>query len=304
MRLASISGRAAIVSPAGRYLDVERATAGAVSSDPMDALEVLEQLHSLTVPDDAPLLDGLPLGAPVPRPGKILGAGINYFEHAAEAGFDLPDQPLLFAKLPSAICGPADEIVLPAGRDSIDWEAELVIVIGRRARNIPVGDAWTYVAGLTAGQDISDREGQFRSLRQFTMGKSFDTFAPLGPMLVTPDEFADHDDIQIKCWIDDEQVQSGRTSDCIFSVAELISWVSQICTLETGDLIFTGTPPGVGYIQTPPRFLRPGQVLRTEIESIGALVNRCVAGPPYVVPRYEQVEPEARTPLASEPEPV
>src|SRR4051812_12313684 len=271
----------------------------------MHAIELLEQLRQLTVPDDAPLLDGLALMAPVPRPGKVLGAGINYFGHAEEAGFELPDQPLLFAKLPSAICGPHDQIVLPSGRDSIDWEAELVIVIGRRARNISVGEAWNYVAGLTAGQDISDREEQFRSLRQFTMGKSFDTFAPLGPMLVTADEFPNRDDIQIKCWIDNEQVQSGRTSDCIFSVAELISWVSQICTLEAGDLIFTGTPSGVGYIRTPPRFLRPGQVLRTEIDGIGILENRCVAGAAYVVPRYEQVAtPSAATQVASEPEPV
>ena len=291
MRLANINGRAAVVSLDGRWVDIEQATDGDVSSDPMEALTALTRIASVEVPHYAPTVVPEELRPPVPRPQKILGAGINYFLHAKEAGFDLPDQPLFFSKLPSALCGPNDPIVIPDGRGQVDWEAELVVVIGRTASRVDETDAWSYVAGLTAGQDISDREEQFRSLRQFTMGKSFDTFAPLGPVVVTPDEFGNRDDVGIRCWIDGELVQDGRTSDCIFSVAQLIAWVSQISTLEPGDLIFTGTPSGVGYIRQPPRFLAAGETLQTEVEGIGRLENRCVAGPAYVSRTYGHVEP-------------
>lgn len=290
MRLANIRGRAAIVSAEGRYVDVELATGGAVSSDPMAALASLDSLRDVEVPGDAPFLDLSELEAPVPRPGKILGAGINYYEHAREAGFEIPDQPLLFAKLPSSICGPNDEIVVPGGREQVDWEAEVVVVLGRRARRVSHDEVWEYVAGLTGGQDISDREEQFRSLKQFTMGKSFDTFAPVGPFLVTPDGLEDPNDLGVRCWIDGEEVQNGRTGDCIFTVAELVVWASQICTLEPGDMIFTGTPSGVGYIRVPPRFLRPGMLLETEVESIGRMSNRCVEGPRYVVGTAQKLE--------------
>lgn len=297
MRLANVGGRAAIVSADGRYADVEHLTEGKVPADPMQAIAAFDLLRGLEVPHNAPKLDPLKLGPPVPRPGKILGAGINYFGHAREAGFDIPTEPLLFAKLPSSICGPYDDIVLPEGRSEVDWEAEVVIVIGRRARHVPADDAWEYIAGLTGGQDISDRAEQFRSLRQFTMGKSFDTYAPLGPLLVTPDEFPDPNDVALKCWIDAEEVQSGRTGDCIFTAAELISWVSQICTLEAGDLIFTGTPSGVGYIRKPPRFLVAGMTLETEVEQIGRLRNRCVPGQLYLSHRYDRLEAATNEPV-------
>jgi 2-keto-4-pentenoate hydratase/2-oxohepta-3-ene-1,7-dioic acid hydratase in catechol pathway len=290
MRFANIGGRAALVSPDGRWVDVEQATEGRVTADPMEALSRLDVLRDTIVPDDAPILDPATLGPPVPQPQKVLGAGINYFEHAREAGFDVPDQPLLFSKLPSAVCGPNDSIVIPGGREQVDWEAELVIVIGRRAHRVSQSDAWHYVGGLTAGQDVSDREEQFRSLRQFTMGKSFDTFAPIGPLVVTPDELSNPNDLRVRCWIDGEEVQDGRTADCIFTVAELVAWASQISTLEVGDLIFTGTPSGVGYIRTPPRFLEVGQVLETEVEGIGRLRNPCVDGPTYVIPNYDRRE--------------
>jgi 2-keto-4-pentenoate hydratase/2-oxohepta-3-ene-1,7-dioic acid hydratase in catechol pathway len=284
VKIANLAGRAALVHPGG-YVDIESASGGRLSSDPMQVVARLDEVADLAdvlLSHDVLVVGSSQLGPPVPHPHKILGAGINYYEHAREAHFDVPDQPLLFAKLPSAIVGPTDPIVIPAGRSEVDWEAEVVVVVGRRARNVAEQDAWAYVAGLTAGQDVSDREEQFRSLRQFTMGKSFDTYAPIGPYLVTPDEVSDRDDIGIRCRIDGEEVQSGRTSDCIFSVAQLLSWASRICTLEPGDLIFTGTPPGVGYIRTPPRFLLPGQLLETEIEGIGLLSNPCVAGPAYV----------------------
>jgi 2,4-didehydro-3-deoxy-L-rhamnonate hydrolase len=286
MRLANVGGRSALVSADGRWVDIEEKTGGLVSADPMDALRQLETLRAIEIPADAPQLDPAQLGPPVPRPRQILGAGINYFEHAREAGFDLPDQPLFFSKLPSAVCGPRDAIVILEGRDQVDWEAELVVVIGRTAHRVAEADAWSFVGGLTVGQDISDREEQFRSLRQFTMGKSFDTFAPIGPVLVTPDELRNPNDLSIRSWIDGKEVQSGRTSDCIFSVAQLISWLSQISTLAPGDLIFTGTPSGVGYIRNPPRYLRAGNLLETEINGIGRLSNRCEAGPSYVTPAY------------------
>ena len=290
MRFANIDGRASLVSPDGRWVDAEAATGGRVPADPMRALARLDELRDAVVPDDAPFLDSSSLGPPVPRPPKVLGAGINYFGHAREAGFDIPEQPLLFSKLPSAVCGPEDSIVIPAGREQVDWEAELVIVIGRRAHRVSEADAWSHVAGITAGQDISDREEQFRSLQQFTMGKSFDTYAPLGPVLVTPDELPDPNDVRVRCWIDGEEVQDGRTADCIFTVAELIAWASQISTLEVGDLLFTGTPSGVGYIRNPARFLGAGQLLETEIEGIGRLKNLCVTGPEYVTRTYDRRE--------------
>ena len=278
MRLANINGRAADrLRPNGRSVDVEAATDGDVSSDPMEALAALDRLASIEVPADAPMVAAEDLGAPVPRPQKILGAGINYFLHAKEAGFDLPDQPLFFSKLPSALCGPNDPIVIPDGRGQVDWEAELVVVIGRTASRVDEADAWSYVAGLTAGQDISDREEQFRSLRQFTMGKSFDTFAPLGPVLVTPDEFANRDDVGIRCWIDGELVQDGRTSDCIFSIAQLIAWVSQSARSSPATSSSRARRPASATSARRRASSAAGETLETEIEGIG--VSATVACP-------------------------
>lgn len=280
MKIANVDGRAALLSADGRLIDVETWSGGDLPSDPMALLGRLPELRGkeLLVPDDAPLLDGRALGPPVPRPQKVLGAGINYRSHALEANFDVPALPSLFAKLPSAIAGPDDDIVIPSGRYQVDWEAEVVVVIGRRCKNVAEADAWDCVAGLTGGQDISDREEQFRDLRQFTMGKSYDTYAPIGPVLVTPDELDDPNDIKLVCRLNGEEVQRATTADCIFSVAQLVSWLSGVCTLEPGDLIFTGTPLGVGYIRTPPRFLAAGDVLETEIAAVGTMRNVCVAG--------------------------
>jgi 2-keto-4-pentenoate hydratase/2-oxohepta-3-ene-1,7-dioic acid hydratase in catechol pathway len=275
MRIANIDGRAALVQD-GRYVDIETAAEGRLPSDPMEVLTRLDEVAGLVVGEDAPRVDESRLGPPVPRPGKVLGLGINYHDHAAEAGLPVPDQPMFFAKLPSAICGPNDEIAIPDGRVEVDWEAELVVVIGRGGRDIPEADVWSHVAGLTGGQDVSDRAEQFRALKQFTMGKSFDTYAPIGPVLVTPDELENPDDVGIRCRLDGEEVQNGRSSDFVFSIEQMISWASRICTLAPGDLFFTGTPVGVGYIRTPPRYLAPGMLLETEIEGIGSLRNPCV----------------------------
>ena len=280
MKIANVSGRAHLVV-GGRLVDVEKASGGRLSADPTALVGTLDQVGDLAVPDDAPALEDAVLGPPVPRPSKILAIGLNYRGHAEESGLDLPDQPIVFTKLPSALCGPTDDIVIPGGRLRVDWEAELVLAIGKRTRHVPAADAWSYVAGVTAGQDISDREEQFRALRQFTMAKSFDTYAPLGPVLTTTDELADPDDLHLSCAVDGETVQSSRTGDLIFPVPELIAWVSRICTLEPGDLVFTGTPSGVGDGRKPPRYLAPGMVVTTELEGVGIMRNTCVAGPQY-----------------------
>ena len=277
MRLANVQGRAALVID-GHLVDVEQASGGRLPSDPMALIPQLDAARDLQAPPDAPVVDGIRLGAPVPRPSKILAIGLNYRSHAEESGLTPPDEPVVFAKLPSAVAGATDDIVVPAGRVRVDWEAELVVVIGRRGRRIPAEQAWAHVAGVTCGQDVSDREEQFRALRQFTMAKSFDTYAPIGPVLVTPDELEHPDDLAVRCRIDGEEVQSSRTNDLIFSVSELIAWTSRICTLEPGDLIFTGTPGGVGDSRQPPRYLRPGNVVETEIEGVGVMRNRVVEG--------------------------
>ena len=277
MRLANVQGRAAVVLD-GRLVDVERASGGRLPADPMALIPQLDAARDLPVLDDSPEVDDIHLGPPVPRPQKIIAIGLNYRAHAEESGLSLPEEPVVFAKLPSALAGPTDDIVVPAGRVRVDWEAELVVVVGRRGRHIPAEHAWAHVAGVTCGQDVSDREEQFRALRQFTMAKSFDTYAPIGPVLVTPDELEHVDDLAVRCRIDGEEVQSSRTNDLIFPVPELIAWISRICTLEPGDLIFTGTPGGVGDSRQPPRYLHPGNVVETEIEGVGVMRNRVVEG--------------------------
>lgn len=276
MRLGNLEGRAVLVRD-GRYVDVEEATGGAVGFDPMAALAARERLATVDVPGDAPTLDETLLGPPVPRPSKVLAAALNYRRHAEEANLPIPERPALFARFPSALAGPAADVELPPGREQLDWEAEIVLVIGRRARHVRAADAWSYVAGVTAGQDVSDRAAQFEGPSQFTMAKSHDTFAPTGPLLVTLDELDDPDDLALRCRLNDETVQDGRSSDLIFSAGELIAAASAVCTLEVGDLLFTGTPAGVGWGMEPQRFLVPGDVLETELEGVGTLRNRCVA---------------------------
>jgi 2-keto-4-pentenoate hydratase/2-oxohepta-3-ene-1,7-dioic acid hydratase in catechol pathway len=280
MQIANVSGRAHLVVD-GRLVDVEKASGGRLPADPTALVSSLDSVGDLEIPDDAPALEGAKLGPPVPRPSKILALGLNYRAHAEESGLQPPDEPVVFTKLPSALVGPTDDIVIPDGRVRVDWEAELVVCIGRGGKRISESDAWSHVAGLTAGQDVSDREEQFRALRQFTMAKSFDTYAPTGPVLVTPDEFANKDDLKVETRLDGEVMQSSRTNDLIFSVAELIAWISRISTLEAGDLIFTGTPSGVGDSREPPRYMGAGNVVETEIEGIGLMRNPVVAGPSY-----------------------
>jgi 2-keto-4-pentenoate hydratase/2-oxohepta-3-ene-1,7-dioic acid hydratase in catechol pathway len=217
-------------------------------------------------------LDRTLLGPPSPSPRQVFAVGLNYRAHAAEAGLDAPTAlPPVFTKYVSSFTGPDSVVELPAD-GNVDWEVELVVVIGREARDVAEPDGWAHVAGLTAGQDLSERVSQLRGpAPQFGLAKSFPGFSPQGPWLVTPDEFADPDDIELGCAIDGEQVQKSRTADLIFPVPRLVAELSRTVTLHPGDVIFTGTPAGVGLGREPRRFLRAGETLRSWVEGVGEL---------------------------------
>lgn len=277
-RLIDIDGRAALERDSHWY-DLERLSGDPALCDTMTAVARHRELHALSEqaagaePDGPVVVDRL--GPCVPRPRKVFGIGLNYRSHAAESNMELPSAPLTFTKFPSCITGPTSDIVLSG--PAVDWEVELVAVIGSGGRHIGVSDAWAHVAGLTLGQDISDRIVQLSGTPpQFSLGKSFDTFGPIGPALVSVDAFDDPDDIGLWCEVGGERMQDARTSDLIFTVPQIIAYLSSICTLEPGDLIFTGTPSGVGGPRG--RFLRDGELLQSGAEVIGRLANRCIDG--------------------------
>ncbi len=273
--LGCVNQRAVLVANGGVY-DLERHSGGKISSDPMQAIARNAELHEIAAglagaPDGA--LEAAPLGLCVPRPQKVFGIGLNYKAHAAESGMDLPTSPVTFTKFPSCLVGPTDDIVLYG--PTSDWEVELVVVIGKRGRDIAKEDVWGAVAGLTCGQDISERTTQFAAKPpHFDLGKSFDTYGPIGPMIVSVDQFDNPDDIGLSCDVNGERKQESRTSELIFDVPTLVSYLSGICTLEPGDLIFTGTPDGVGV--TKGTFLQPGDSVVSIIEGIGTMTNGCV----------------------------
>ena len=275
MKLANVDGRAAVVLPEG-IADLETASRGRLGPGLAEAYdrweEVLEVGAGLTTPT-GPLQEAA-LRNPAPEPRQVLAIGLNYRSHAEESGIALPEVPATFTKFPVSLSGPFDDIELAA--PNVDWEVELVAVIGRRAHRVDEADAWSYVAGLTVGQDISDRTLQFAAGAQFSLGKSRPGYAPMGPWLVTPDELADPDDLALGCSVDGETVQDARTSDLVFSVPRLVAELSAVLPLLPGDVVFTGTPGGVGFTRTPPRWLQPGNVLETWIEGIGTIRNRCV----------------------------
>ncbi|MGL5096124.1 MAG: fumarylacetoacetate hydrolase family protein [Planctomycetia bacterium] len=218
------------------------------------------------------------LGAPIPDPGKVICIGLNYRDHAAETKQPIPKEPIVFSKFSSAVVGPDDAVVLPKVSTQIDYEAELVAVVGRRTKNAPLADALASIAGYTVGHDVSARDWQLhKDGKQWLLGKTFDTFAPIGPVLTTADEIPDPQNLEIALRLNGETMQSSTTRQMIFSVAELVAYVSQVVTLEPGDLIFTGTPPGVGVARNPQVFLKPGDVCEVEIAGLGVLRNHCVA---------------------------
>jgi 2-keto-4-pentenoate hydratase/2-oxohepta-3-ene-1,7-dioic acid hydratase in catechol pathway len=206
-----------------------------------------------------------------------LAVGVNYRAHAVETGRELPTEPHFFAKTQNCIVGPFDEIVLPPGLEQVDYEAELVVVFGRRCKAVPAESVWDHLAGVMCGQDVSDRFEQRRPpLKQFTVAKSYDTFGPTGPLLVTPDELTDPDALPIRCTLSGEVVQESSTDDLIFGVGALVAWLSRFITFGPGDLLFTGTPGGVGEARTPQRFLRAGDLVETAIGGVGTMRNPVV----------------------------
>jgi len=230
---------------------------------------VLADLASVQT-DDLPRVAGNPrLGPPVTGVGKIVCIGLNYYEHAAEVGMDIPTEPVVFMKATSAITGPNDPVFLPRGSEKTDWEAELGIVIGTAAKYVDEADALRHVAGYLAVNDVSERAFQIERGGQWTKGKSCDSFAPIGPWLVTPDEVGDVQDLALTFAVNGTQMQAGNTSDMIFSVARIISYLSQMMTLHPGDIISTGTPAGVGGGMKPKRFLKQGDTIELSIEKLG-----------------------------------
>jgi 2-keto-4-pentenoate hydratase/2-oxohepta-3-ene-1,7-dioic acid hydratase in catechol pathway len=215
--------------------------------------------------------------APVPDPPKIICLGLNYRDHAAESGMEIPKEPILFSKYATALLGHQGEIVLPEASQEVDYEAELVVVIGQGGRHIAREHAREHVGGYTIGHDVSARDWQLNKPgKQWMAGKTFDTFAPVGPALVTPDEVGDPHKLGIRLRLNGRTMQESTTSQLIFGVDETIAYLSQIFTLEPGDLIFTGTPPGVGMARKPPVWLQPGDVVEVEIDGLGVLRNPVV----------------------------
>jgi 2-keto-4-pentenoate hydratase/2-oxohepta-3-ene-1,7-dioic acid hydratase in catechol pathway len=212
----------------------------------------------------------------VPHPGKVVCIGLNYRDHATETGLAPPEVPTVFAKWPSALVGHGAPIVVPRATQQVDFEAELAFVIGRRAHRVREADALRHVAGYTVFDDVTARDMQFETT-QWTLGKSPDTFGPIGPALVTADEVPDPHDLAISLSVDGETLQSSSTRELVFGIPELVAFLSRAMTLEPGDVVATGTPAGVGYTRSPPRFLRPGERVRVEVEGVGVLENPVVA---------------------------
>jgi 2,4-diketo-3-deoxy-L-fuconate hydrolase len=275
VKIANSNGRAVLVL-GDELADIAEASGGAFGSDPMgvyDDWPAFVELARGVTTGTGPLVEA-DLRNPVPAPRQVFAIGLNYRSHAEESGMTVPDVPATFTKFPASLAGPFDDIEI-AG-DSTDWEVELVAVIGTRADRVAEADAWRHVAGLTVGQDVSDRHLQFAAGAQFSLGKSRRGYGPLGPWVVTLDEIPNPDDLGLGCSVDGEKVQDARTSDLIFGVPRLVAELSAVLPLLPGDVIFTGTPAGVGLARQPARFLQPGQVLESWIEGIGTIRNRCV----------------------------
>lgn len=275
MRFANVNGRAC-VAQGEHFFDIAQASGGRFSCDVQSVYSRWGELTAWFATDFS--ADGLSpalgeFGAPVPAPSQAFGIGLNYADHALEAGLQTPQSPLVFPKFTSCIAGPHDALFLD--NDTVDWEVELVVVIGSGCRNVKPAAAWAHVAGLTIGQDISDRALQFSdpSTPQFGLGKSKPGYGPIGPVVVTADELDDPSSLAITCAVNGEKMQDSNTNQLIFDVPALVCYLSSVVILRPGDLIFTGTPSGVGAMRTPPRFLRAGDVVVSEIEGIGALVT-------------------------------
>jgi 2-keto-4-pentenoate hydratase/2-oxohepta-3-ene-1,7-dioic acid hydratase in catechol pathway len=262
MRIATLAGRPVLLTKAG---------AVPIDSDDVFADWAQIQRWSGTVDDSqAAAFNPQDLDPCVREPGQIFAIALNYRPHAAEAGYVAPGQPLVFTKFASSLTGAFSEIALPEGH--VDWELEMVAVVGKHAYRVSEADGWDPIVALTAGQDLSERISQLAGKpAQFSLGKSYPGFGPIGPALVSLDEVPGRDDLELTCTLNGEVVQHDRTSNMIFPVPALVAFISAVCPLRPGDLIFTGTPAGVGNRRTPPRFLAPGDVLESTIEALGSM---------------------------------
>ncbi|WP_207844293.1 fumarylacetoacetate hydrolase family protein [Williamsia soli] len=294
MKIANNGGRTVLLTKSGP-VDVHEASAGKFGPGPSAVFEHWEEFRawadaessavgSMSEGDQSAWLDTVgELGAPSPQPRQVFGVGLNYKGHIAEAGMKEPAHPLVFTKFASCIVGGDQITELPEG--GVDWEVELAIVIGADAHRVEEDKAWDFVAGLTLGQDLSERTLQHSGpAPQFGLAKSFPGFGPIGPVLVTPDDLPDRNDLEIGCSINGETMQLGRTGDMLFSVASLVSWLSHAVPLYPGDVIFSGTPSGIGATRTPPRFLDEGDELVSWLEGVGTIRSK-FTGPRYKGPK-------------------
>jgi 2-keto-4-pentenoate hydratase/2-oxohepta-3-ene-1,7-dioic acid hydratase in catechol pathway len=284
MRFGTLGGRFVLVRD-GRALDVAEASGGVLPSDVLAALARIDEVRAWAPTADwsvATAVTDADLGPPVPHPRQVFAIALNYRPHAEEAGFVPPDEPLVFTKFPCCVTGPVSTVRLPPG--TVDWEIEVVAVVGAGGHGIPRSRAWGAVAGLTCGQDLSERVMQMRGTPpQFSLAKSHPGFGPTGPVAVTLEEFADPAAVRFESTLigpdgDAEVVQAGNTADMIFPIDHLVAHLSRVCTLLPGDLIFTGTPAGVGSRRTPPRFLRPGETLVSRLDGVGEIRQTFTAG--------------------------
>jgi 2,4-didehydro-3-deoxy-L-rhamnonate hydrolase len=273
MKLASVKGRAALIVAAG-IADLETVSHKRFGPELAPIFEqwpeFVEFANSFAGEPTGPLVEA-DLRCPV-DPGQVFAVGLNYRAHSQEAGMELPEFPGTFTKFRGSLAGPYDDVTLVG--DHNDWEVELVAVVGRRAENVDRTNGWDHIAGLAVGQDISDRKLQFAAGNQWSLGKSRPGYGPVGPWVTSVDAVANRDDLAISCSVDGETVQQSRTSQLIFSVPDIVAELSAITPLQPGDIIFTGTPSGVGFVREPPRYLRPGQTLESRIEGLGVIRNR------------------------------
>lgn len=285
MRLATIetwAGPRAALLVGDSFLDIHATDANLpgnvrqILGGGIEMLNAVAQLAQHPKPVTYPA-DKVKYHAPVVDPRKIVCVGLNYKDHAAESGSPIPKEPILFSKFPTALIGHGESIILPKVSHEVDFEAELVIVVGKQGRHLTADNALEHVAGYAVGHDVSARDWQLKKDgKQWMVGKTFDTFAPIGPLLVTKDEVPNPHSLPIRLRLNGQLMQNSITSQMIFSVAELLVYLSQVFTLEPGDLIFTGTPPGVGVARKPPVFLKDGDVVEVEIEGLGLLRNPIV----------------------------
>jgi 2-keto-4-pentenoate hydratase/2-oxohepta-3-ene-1,7-dioic acid hydratase in catechol pathway len=287
MRLATIAtpvGPKAVVVDGSKYIDLQSANPMIPQSwrqilafGPL-ALRAVQEAAQLPAAKKYDLAD-VKLLPPIPDPPKIVCLGLNYADHAKEGGVPVPKDPVLFSKYATALIGHGDAIVLPPASKEVDYEAELVIVVGKRGRHLMADRAMEYVAGYTIGHDVSARDWQLKKDgKQWMVGKTFDTFAPTGPVLVTADEVPNPHNLGIRLRLNGETMQNSNTKQMIFSVTAILTYLSQVFTLEPGDLIFTGTPPGVGFARQPPVYLQAGDMVEVEIDGLGLLRNPVVQG--------------------------